>query len=151
MVCPSSHLTDAEGWRKGHHPLVCDTTWSWLGRQQNFSHRSRAQSCPGLLRVVFAQRFKWQPQASPQNLWSVLLFCSLPLALLMLVASPERLSGSLKSLGNRCQLAGLAPRVSISLTYLVTPFSYSLVTSHPCPQHCWTKVPPLPQGNWVRD
>lgn len=26
----------------------------------------------------------------------------------------------------------------------VPPLSFSLVTSHPCPRHCWTKVPPLP-------
>lgn len=39
-------------------------------------------------------------------------FCSSPPALLMLVVSPERLSCLLELLGNRCQLADLAPWVS---------------------------------------
>lgn len=73
-------------------------------------------------------------------------FCSSPL-LFMLVVSPERLSCVLELLMNRCQ-----PSFSISLIYLVPSFSCSLVTSHRCPQHCWTKVPPVPQGKslWVR-
>jgi len=78
-------------------------------------------------------------------------FCPPPPALLMLVVSPEHFSCLLELLGNRCRLAGLVLWVSMSFTYLVTPFSCSLVTSHPCPQHCWTKVPPLPPGKscWV--
>lgn len=64
-------------------------------------------------------------------------FCFLPLALLVLMASSNCL---LELLGDRCWLAGVMLWLSIILTHLKPPFSFSLVTSHPCPQHCWTKV-----------
>lgn len=79
-------------------------------------------------------------------------FCSSPPALLMLVVSSECLSCLLNCLEIDANLQVWHLGSPVSLTYLVTPFSFSLVISHPCPQHCWTKVPPFPQGKscWVR-
>lgn len=102
---------------------------------------SRVWSYSGLLCFVLLQKFRWKwqtfPQSSSTKCAVSFAFCFLPLALLVLVASPNCL---LELLGDRCWLAGVMLQLSKILTHLEPPFSFSLVTSHPCPQRCWTKV-----------
>lgn len=79
-------LRGEKGWGKGT-TFACGSTWSSLGRWKNVSLHSRAKSFPGLLCIVFAQRFKWQQKAFPPKPVVGLDFCSPPPAL-MLTVSP---------------------------------------------------------------
>lgn len=78
-------LRGGKGWAKGT-TFACGSTWLSLGRWKNVCLHSRAKSFPGLLCVVFAQRFKWPQKAFPPEPVVGLDFCSPPPALMLTVS-----------------------------------------------------------------
>lgn len=108
MAWVSSCPTDGEGWRKGTilwsvPALGCDLGDGTIS--SFIPELSPALDCCGRC-LPRGLNGSYRPFPRTRG-W---FCCSLPL--LLVVASPERSSCLLESLGNRCQLAGLAPWVS---------------------------------------